>query len=302
MKELIPQDRFTHETEQKICSVLGCERITYPNIFGPQKEYRKFIILSTQRSGSSYLSNLLQSHPQVVCYSELFHPDRCSFDYPFFPEDQDESVLMLRNSKPEKFLSAMIFRGYEENFGAVGFKVQYAQLEDPRFKTAAEWMYKEPSLAVIHLIRTNFLDTLVSHKLALATQEWWKTDPRIIREAKQLGISDTDISATDISIYDTLQIETPAEEVLNNFEQQELQIDRYRECFQKHQVLEVTYEDLIMPATTATSDILNFLGVAPAPLFSRIVKQKKRSNQEILKNFSALKKAFEGTRWADFFE
>lgn len=301
MKEHIPQDRFSHETEQKICSVLGCERVSYPNIFGPQKEYRRFIILSTQRSGSSYLSNLLQSHPEIVCYSELFHPDRCSFDYPFFPEDQDESVLMLRKSEPEKFLKELIFRGYEANFRAVGFKVQYSQLEDPRFESAVKWLYNENTLAVIHLIRNNFLDTLVSHKLALATREWWKTDPRIVREAKRLGIGGTDISETDIPEFDILQIEISVEEMLNYFEQMELQIVRYRERFTKHPVLEVAYEDLVMPDAMASSGILNFLGVAPAPLFSRIVKQKKRSNQEILTNFTVLKKACEGTRWSVFF-
>jgi hypothetical protein len=36
-------------------------------------KYDKFIILSDYRSGSNLLMNLIKSHPQALCYSELFY-------------------------------------------------------------------------------------------------------------------------------------------------------------------------------------------------------------------------------------
>jgi LPS sulfotransferase NodH len=301
-QKIISQQKHSEEKEIKIKKIFNSSNITYPNIFGINSQYKKFIILSTQRSGTSYLSNLLQSHSKIVCYSELFHPERCSFDYPLFPEDTDEKVLQFRNSKPKKFLKEMIFRGYEENFKSVGFKIHYPQLEDKRFKPATSWLKKDRKVMVIHLIRKNFLNTLVSHKLALGSKIWWQADPLITQKAKQIGIIDAERKETDISTYDSQQLFIPFEEALLYFEHLEQQIIWWRKTFEKHPVLEITYEELIIPDSPNISEIQQFLGVDPMPLFSRIIKQKKRTNHEIITNYNILKEKCQGTRWASFFE
>src|SRR5688572_27130006 len=41
----------------------------------PPADLRRFIVLSNPRSGSTWLIDLLNSHPDVVCFSELFAHD-----------------------------------------------------------------------------------------------------------------------------------------------------------------------------------------------------------------------------------
>ena len=100
----IPQISYPEATELKIRKVFGVDEVTYPNLAGAHQDYQKFILLTTQRSGSALLTLLLRSHPHIVCYNEIFHPDFCAFDYPFFPRKEDPEILSFRNSKPKKFL------------------------------------------------------------------------------------------------------------------------------------------------------------------------------------------------------
>ena len=59
---------------------------------------RKFVILSQARSGSTYLSDMLNSHPEVCAGEELLNPEReavsCRFEYRRVSLDVERTALV----------------------------------------------------------------------------------------------------------------------------------------------------------------------------------------------------------------
>src|SRR4051812_15581742 len=69
-----------------------------------------FVVICRQRTGSNMLRYALETHPQVVHYGELFHPDRQDIwgahgKYAYRP-----SLLELRRTNASKFLTDVVYR------------------------------------------------------------------------------------------------------------------------------------------------------------------------------------------------
>ena len=73
------------------------------------KPYRKFMILSSPRSGTHMLRTALRNHINVAARSELFNPDFIR-DRPFGPETPAAEIL-----------DQYIFRDYPPHIQMVGF-------------------------------------------------------------------------------------------------------------------------------------------------------------------------------------
>jgi LPS sulfotransferase NodH len=278
---------------------LGTNTITYPNILGGSRDYKKFLIVSTPRSGSTFLAGLLRSHPHLVCYNELLLPVRCPFIYSFFPASTDAEVLAIRDRDPVKFLKDFVFRDYLPEFKAVGFKVHYAQLSDPRFTKARKHFLANRDILIVHLIRRNYLRTYLSHRNAKATGQWSQINPALLDGAKKLGIKIPDDASAIKGATEQIWIDPI--EVKAYFEQTDLEISQYRSAFRRHQSIPIYYEDLAYDHQSAITPLLSLLGVEQCQLFSIIQKQNSHSLEESITNFSELKRMFQNLKWADFF-
>ncbi len=129
---------------------------------------RDFLVLTTQRTGSSWLMDRLDHSPELEGHMELFYlherrepPRAGSNDYPRFVESR---ATVARGHRP-----FAVFR-YLENFyarkTAAGFKLMYSQLREyPEILPWLAWR----RLPVVHLIRANHLDVIISERLADAT-------------------------------------------------------------------------------------------------------------------------------------
>ena len=118
----------------------------------------RFCILTTQRSGSAWLVNLLDSHPQLIALYELFL-DRRGDNQNFL--NFSELKLGSRRRRPGvtgEYLTAL--EHYPVESSCIGFKLMYSQL------------YKYPELffylalrrfQVIHFVREKFLDVAFIH-------------------------------------------------------------------------------------------------------------------------------------------
>ncbi len=80
-----------------------------------KRDYQKFIILSTPRSGSQNLVYFLNSHTNVLSYSEPFqpyfnlgNPEKTLFENPLF----FHMYKHLRSKIPLYFLKRIIFKKY----------------------------------------------------------------------------------------------------------------------------------------------------------------------------------------------
>jgi len=127
------------------------------------KEIQKFCILTTQRSGSTWLSTILDSNPKVQGFRELF------IDQEFiFPDSKLSTFLLYQKDNADKKRPKITFEylhnldNYLNQREAIGFKLMYDQLLD-----YPEIILKliQEKYKIIHLVRENYLDAIISSKI-----------------------------------------------------------------------------------------------------------------------------------------
>ncbi|MFB5622043.1 MAG: Stf0 family sulfotransferase [Candidatus Nitrosomaritimum yanchengensis] len=181
----------------------------------------KFVILSTQRSGSTWVADILNGIEGVKVYGEQFLPEKRSWDvgevdFPRFIEYENHGIRPVS-----------IFRYLDELYGQVenvGFKLMYSQIQQLP-ETFLYLILKR--VKVIHLVRTNYLDVLLSTKMAEARGQFHLT------------------SSGDS--LDMLQVHLDPEYVLKRVRRQQKKVNIFRNllkmCSSSH--LEVQYESLL---------------------------------------------------------
>lgn len=247
-------------------------------LFGPNHSYIPFVIYTHARSGSSLLVRLLASHPNVVCFGELFVNGRIGFGYDGFAND-DQTLLEFRKSNPVKFLSEYVFTSYKSNVDAVGFKL-FPEQVDSNFPAVKEWLAINRWLKIIVLNRSDYLAALASRKLAAETGKW--------------GI-------TDSSERNTATITLTVDECREFFKMRTSYFDASKDLFQGFDVLELDYTDLDNAQDETMTKAQHFLGIKPDKLGSSKVKQETRTLDKVIENYDELKKAFESSEFAHLF-
>lgn len=122
---------------------------------------KKFVILSDSRSGTSLLSETLNSHPDIVCHGEVFHPTPASHIKIHEDEITIDDLVSLREQDPAKFMDVIYNR---PNVQAVGFKMWRSQ--NPEM---CDSLMEDESVAKIIYERTNVLARYASSRLVKAT-------------------------------------------------------------------------------------------------------------------------------------
>src|ERR1700761_6862103 len=118
------------------------------------RRYRKFIILSSPRSGTHMLRTSLDAHPNIVCLTEMFNPDYTLGQYSFTENTPEQEILERYIFSPQKWKTR-----------AVGFCIHRT---DARF---GEWPHlwdslaAMPDLLVVSLRRKNLLRRYLSFQL-----------------------------------------------------------------------------------------------------------------------------------------
>lgn len=288
LKNLIAQEKLDEIYYINNIKIYGNREINYPNIFGENINYKKFFILCEERAGSSFLINLLQSHPNIVCYQELFSEDKCYFHYPFFPEETNQEMLSIRNNMPGEFLKSVIYRKYLPDFKAVGFKMAYNQTQNKNTKPAWKLLLKDKDVCVLHLIRNNYLNSLISLKTTIISGIYtiYNTSDRYVtdEEKQKKSLQEQTINS--------IKFELDFEETKNYFIKTEKNILRYRHTIRKHPSLEIIYENITTDPVTESNKILSFLGIEKRILTNTTIKLNKRKAIDIITNYSELKRLF----------
>jgi len=245
---------------------------------GNHTAYRRFVILTTPRTGSSYLRQLLRSHPRVIGYGELFNPGKIEFNTPGF-DNRNKALRRLRDRDPAAFLETQIFRGYPAHIAAVGFKVHYFQLDLPRSRAARDYLASMPGLLVFHLARRNLLRAYLSSVVMERTGVTGIMSPAE-RRAPRVALDPGDC--------------------IRYFEHTVRQRSAYQQLFAATRLVPVVYEDLTDDFRAETTRLLAILGVEPAALTAKTVLQEVRPLREAITNYDDLRAALAGTPWAEF--
>jgi LPS sulfotransferase NodH len=245
-----------------------------------------FVLLSTQRSGSTWAIDMLDSHPAVIAYSELLLEGARGTpqwggtkDLVFWNDYRDGERAGRPDAPRRELLFAYLDRVYEPRgqAGAIGFKLMYGQFG--AFPELADYM-RSRGLAVIHLIRENLIDILVSKETAV------RRDVFHSRGGERL---------------DEIRIRLEAGQLLKRLEAQGAEVQRARRAIADLGVrcMEVVYEDL-MSDPGLFERLLAFLGVSadPTALRSSLRKLNRASHEEIVENYGEVAAVLRGTRFA----
>lgn len=181
----------------------------------------RFVILSTQRSGSTWVADILNEIDEVKVYGEQFLPEKRTWDvgevdFPRFIEYENHGIRPLS-----------IFRYLDDLYAQVenvGFKLMYSQIQQLP-ETFLYLILKR--VKVIHLVRTNYLDVILSTKMAEARGQF-----HLASSGKSL---------------DKLQVHLDPEYVLERVRRQQKKVNIFRNLLKMCSIshLEVQYESLL---------------------------------------------------------
>ncbi len=225
--------------------------------------YKKFVIISDARTGSTLLLNLLGFHPQIETEGERF-----------------KSI----NGKSQEEIWNDIFRKRQKKLKYVGFKLFY-------FHAAGEdkWVWdrlkRDRSVTIIHLTRDNILRSLISKKIGLKTKRWTEN-----------------VHNKDVVPLEDKKIHLDANECRNYFVEMTAYQERTNKIFVNHSLVHVSYEELAGNTRGVINNLYSRLGVKPYQKDSQLKKQNPESIKELVLNFEDLKKELKGSRWETFFE
>ena len=240
----------------------------------------KFIVFTTNRSGSTWLMSTLNSLPNVIAQGELFLARKRSSERRW---DSDFACERYIEAKPGglPFRPFSVFSYLDWLYctpGTVGFKLMYQQLG--HFPEILLYL-KRHRIRVIHLIRQNQLDVLVS------------------------GVIKASIGRAHIlagqSAPDHLKVALRTENLVQQLEQlrrrQNMATKLLRWCNLPY--IEVVYENLVRDKNHFRS-IWNFLSIDPGhnSVEANTVKTRRGGHRDVIVNYDEVKEALANTRFA----
>ncbi len=269
---------------EPLVSYLG--RVTQVN---PDTSSTSFVIFATQRTGSSWLMDLLDSQPAIASYDELFlegasgsgywgRTDREFFE-PFYTRRRRHDNALERARWGLHYLADLY--APRPRLQAIGMKLMYEQM----WKNPVLWTYVvRHRVRVIHLTRRNLLDIVISEQTALARNRF---------HAVQGHAVETPVVTLD-----------PAG-VLAQLKTLELRIKIAHRLLATLPIIyhETTYETLVSDPSRV-GDLIAFLGVdrdaMNGPPVSKFQKLNTAARSDLVHNFSELERVLSGTRFESF--
>ncbi len=263
---------------------------------GNNYNYKKYIILATQRTGTNLLADLLKSHTNIVSYFEIFWKENRQLGKGFIPFN-DYKMYNLSVKFPVEFLNQYIFRNYSEKIEAVGFKLMYNQLS--KYKIDEIVNMHDNSINIIHLKRRNKLKTLVSYRLAEKNNVWsqfQQEKPKFVPEIRK------NIITKNTQPYSIKTIKLSIKECEKYFKLISKQEKVFDQVISKNPVLPLFYEDMKVNIDSEMNKLISFLNISYEKLTSLTVKQNSLPLSQSIQNYYELAEYFKNTRWGIYFE
>lgn len=231
-----------------------------------------FIILTTPRSGSTWLGSLLDDHPKIDVYGELF-----------LNHDVPEKYAALRKNDPEKFFrfkeqsklrrpkvtSAYLDKVFNSSETTIGFKLMAA----PLIKHPEILRYcKRHQIRVIHLTR-NTQDRVISYAIANIRNNFHNLEQE-----------------TDSIEKITLDLKT----VQKLYKRQKLLDNALKVIikFIRSPKISIDYDDLHHNTDDTLNKIHEFLGLSAHKPTSDLHKSSPIPYEDVIENYDDIKKIF----------
>ena len=229
------------------------------------RNYRPFVVLTRDRTGSNMLIQSLNSHPRIAADYEIFAR---------LGDRDEQGVLAGCFSKQPFYISAK------------GFKIFYYHPQDRDHSPIWDMLAAVDGLHVIHLKRRNILHALVSSRIAYQTGTYG------VRSDKEAQSYQNAVPTVHFTV----------EDLERDFAQTREWEQEAAARFSDKPILDVAYEDTATQLPEEFRRITDFLGVAPRLPRTDFKKQRIRPLSESVENYAELKAHFQGTQWEAFFD
>ena len=250
-----------------------------------------FVIWFEQRSGSTHLVSLLDSHSRIACFPEIFFKGEGAADRDYFNASGCGTVA--------EFLDALFAYRWGRNganlpngdyqrkpVSAVGFKLKYSQAN--RYPEIFDYLTRRrDDIRVLHLVRTNALAAIVSaQSLENVLAHFGRAN---IRNSVSLdGFNQT--------------VELDCHHLLERLEdyQANLEAARRRVCNFEHRI-EIRYEDIVSSQRPTLARISKFLDVPnQSGLTSSYQKILQGKMSAAISNYQDVHASLRGTQFEKF--
>lgn len=247
-----------------------------------QEEHIRFIILTTQRSGSTWLVDLLNQVPDLTVYGEMLtHKPRNWFagasEYPGF--------VKMKLGRFGRFFLFKYLNGLYQRPGTVGFKLHYTHVK--RYPEMLFYLFMK-KIYVVHLIRKNPLDVVISTARVKQTGQGHLVKDG--KENKQGRITDT-------------RIFLDPNKILSQMKRHQCKIWLFRTVVSwlKLAFIEVFYEDISRDPSNF-HDLFTFLNINQDvhSLSSNTMKIVKGKPADVISNYPEIQKVLTGTPFECF--
>lgn len=225
-----------------------------------------FAILCVGRVGSEHLVSLLDSHPDITCFSELFAPvwgvewQRGTLSVPHFALTDHERPMSYWDELTAELETPL-----------AGLKLPWSSIVAHRKSLE---LIADPEVEIIRLRRRDRVAQYVSAWLALESGVWHSTQgayhPRTIKVDPARCLA-----------------------ALNRISGQEDELD---DLARDHRVFRLEYEELV--GDQRLDELQSFLGVEPRELTSRYERLRERALEDVIENFDELAAALAETPFA----
>lgn len=250
----------------------------------------KFIIWTADRSGSTHLSSLLDSHPNIICCRELFFKGEANVNFDYYTKSGVDNIHQfldfffgLKWGIKEANLPFPI--ALDKKPKAIGFKLKYNQaISYPEILT---YLQTHQEIKIINLTRTNLLHKCVSKEFI----------PRLLRDFQKTNFMiDKSIEKIDIPV------EISAELLMASMQYEENQASTYSNYFTGNRRIDVRYEELVgLSKDSLINHILHWLGVKEGiKLYSKYKKILPKDMSLVIKNWDSVKIKLKGTKYEDY--
>jgi len=259
------------EAEKRACSLLG---ISIPGI-SEHKESRmpeKFVVLTTPRTGSNFLVEVLDRHSDIRCYGELFHKSTMESARTLKPEKIMHS-MKWRNANPLQFLENVWRQDHGKRItGMKLFFEHNIQVTDA--------VLQNSTIKKIVLRRRNVVRQYMSLQIALGNKNW--------------GTRRANVHSGNKVHIDCNALQKFSEKVHSQHA-----VARGKIYNTGQQCLEIMYEDIVGPDREYfLKEVYDFLAVEYIPgIASDLIKQNPEPLSELIENFSEIEEALKGTAY-----
>lgn len=245
---------------------------------------RKYIVFTTNRSGSVWLMSTLNALTDVTAQGELFLPRPRTKERRW---DSDFACPRYIESehKETHFRPFSVF-GYLDdlyvNSGVVGFKLMYRQLA--LYPEIALYLLRH-RVRVVHLVRRNHLDVLLSYEVKA----------KIGRAHLLSGETAPEDVCVTLDIADLVKR-------LERLQRKQSIARTFLTLWQLPH-LEVAYEDLLQDEARFR-DVFDFLQVELEEELpqSTLVKIRRKGHRDVISNYDAVKEVLLNSRFAGLIE